>query len=56
MSNWNGLVSAFWLLSLKRYILNNDGTLNWPSNPAATGSAITIFAAGAGQYTHELWQ
>src|SRR4029077_5672362 len=33
------------------YILNSDGTLNSPSNPAATGSAITIFAAGAGQYT-----
>ena len=25
--------------------------MNSPSNPAATGSAITIFAAGAGQYT-----
>jgi uncharacterized protein (TIGR03437 family) len=33
------------------YILNADGTLNSPSNPAATGSAITIFAAGAGEYT-----
>jgi uncharacterized protein (TIGR03437 family) len=33
------------------YILNSDGTLNSPSNPAATGSAITIFVAGAGQYT-----
>jgi uncharacterized protein (TIGR03437 family) len=33
------------------YILNSDGTLNSPSNPAATGSAITIFATGAGQYT-----
>ena len=33
------------------YILNSDGTLNSPSNPAAAGSAITIFAAGAGQYT-----
>ena len=33
------------------YILNGDGTLNSPSNPAAPGSAITIFAAGAGQYT-----
>ena len=29
------------------YILYSDGTLNSPSNPAATGSAITIFAAGA---------
>lgn len=33
------------------YILNSDGSLNSPSNPAATGSAITIFAAGQGQYT-----
>ena len=33
------------------YILNSDGTLNSPSNPAATGSAVTLFAAGAGQYT-----
>jgi uncharacterized protein (TIGR03437 family) len=33
------------------YILNSDGSMNSPSNPAATGSAITIFAAGAGQYT-----
>jgi uncharacterized protein (TIGR03437 family) len=33
------------------YILNSDGTRNSPANPAATGSAITIFAAGAGQYT-----
>ncbi len=32
------------------YILNSDGTLNSPSNPAATGSVITIFVAGAGQY------
>jgi uncharacterized protein (TIGR03437 family) len=33
------------------YILNSDGTLNSPSNPAAVGSAITIFATGAGAYT-----
>ncbi len=33
------------------YILNSDGTLNSPSNPAAMGSAITIFVAGAGQYS-----
>lgn len=32
------------------YIFNADGTLNSPSNPAATGSAITIFINGAGQY------
>jgi len=33
------------------YILNSNGTLNSPANPAATGSAITIFANGAGPYT-----
>jgi uncharacterized protein (TIGR03437 family) len=32
-------------------ILNSDGSLNSPSNPAVAGSAITILAAGAGQYT-----
>jgi uncharacterized protein (TIGR03437 family) len=30
------------------YILNKDGTLNTPSNPAATGDRITIFATGVG--------
>lgn len=30
------------------YILNKDGTLNTPSNPAAPGDNITIFATGAG--------
>lgn len=33
------------------YILNADGTPNTPANPAVPGSAITIFAAGAGSYT-----
>ncbi|MGA2115132.1 MAG: hypothetical protein ABSH56_10340 [Bryobacteraceae bacterium] len=33
------------------YIRNSDGTLNSPSNPAAVGSAINIFATGAGAYT-----
>src|SRR5205807_5149375 len=33
------------------YILNSDGTLNSSLNPAAPGSAVTIFAAGQGQYT-----
>ena len=33
------------------YILNSDGTLNSLTNPAATGSAITILIAGVGQYT-----
>ena len=33
------------------YILNSDRTLNSPQNPAAPGSAITIFAAGVGPYT-----
>jgi uncharacterized protein (TIGR03437 family) len=31
------------------YILNADGTLNSPSNPAAAGSAINIFATGVGR-------
>jgi uncharacterized protein (TIGR03437 family) len=30
------------------YILNNDGTLNTPSNPAAPGDKITIYATGIG--------
>jgi len=30
------------------YILNKDGTLNTPSNPAAPGDPITIFATGVG--------
>jgi uncharacterized protein (TIGR03437 family) len=31
------------------YILNSDGTLNSPTNPAAAGTAITIFATGVGK-------
>src|SRR5262249_55464826 len=30
------------------YILNADGTLNSPANPALEGSKITIFATGVG--------
>jgi uncharacterized protein (TIGR03437 family) len=30
------------------YILNADGTRNSPTNPAAPGSAITVFATGVG--------
>ena len=30
------------------YILNQDGTLNSPANPAAPGDQVTIFATGAG--------
>jgi uncharacterized protein (TIGR03437 family) len=33
------------------YILNSDGTVNSASNPAAPGSAVTLFIAGAGPYT-----
>jgi uncharacterized protein (TIGR03437 family) len=33
------------------YILNSDGARNSPANPAAPGSAITIYVTGAGQYT-----
>jgi uncharacterized protein (TIGR03437 family) len=37
------------------YILNYDGTLNTPSNPAAPGDRITIYATGVGpvSFTHE---
>jgi uncharacterized protein (TIGR03437 family) len=30
-------------------VLNQDGTLNGASNPAAAGSVVAIFATGAGQ-------
>jgi uncharacterized protein (TIGR03437 family) len=30
------------------YILNEDGTLNSPANPAASGDKITVFATGVG--------
>ena len=33
------------------YILNSDGTLNSPSNPAAKGSVITMFVNGVGNFT-----
>jgi uncharacterized protein (TIGR03437 family) len=32
-------------------LLNQDGTVNDPSNPAARGSVIALFATGAGQTT-----
>jgi len=34
------------------YILNEDGTLNSATNPAATGSTIKLFATGMGATTH----
>jgi uncharacterized protein (TIGR03437 family) len=33
------------------YVTNSDGSLNSASNPALPGSAITIYAAGAGPFT-----
>src|SRR5581483_1741551 len=33
------------------YVLNEDGTLNSPANPAKEGAKITIFATGAGHMT-----
>jgi uncharacterized protein (TIGR03437 family) len=33
------------------YILNRDGTLNSPSNPARPGEMVTIFATGVGPMT-----
>lgn len=35
------------------YILNSDGTLNSPDEPAAPGSSITIFATGVGPITFD---
>jgi uncharacterized protein (TIGR03437 family) len=35
------------------YILNSDGTLNSPANPAAPGSPITIFTTGVGAFTED---
>ncbi|MGI8742772.1 MAG: SBBP repeat-containing protein [Bryobacteraceae bacterium] len=35
------------------YILNSDGSLNSPDNPAPVGSAITIFANGVGLVTFD---
>ena len=35
------------------YILNQDGTLNSPSNPAKEGAPITIFATGVGTMTFD---
>jgi uncharacterized protein (TIGR03437 family) len=34
------------------YILNQDGTLNSATNPAATGSTIKLFSTGMGATTH----
>jgi uncharacterized protein (TIGR03437 family) len=34
------------------YILNNDGTLNSPTNPAAPGEAISVFATGVGPVSY----
>jgi len=35
------------------YILNQDGTLNSPANPAKEGSPVTIFATGVGPMTFD---
>jgi uncharacterized protein (TIGR03437 family) len=43
-----GLFSADGTGSGPGYILNQDGTLNSPTNPAAMGDRITIFATGVG--------
>jgi uncharacterized protein (TIGR03437 family) len=43
-----GLFSANGLGYGQGYILNHDGTLNTPSNPAAPGDRITIYATGVG--------
>ena len=43
-----GLFSANGTGNGQGYILNKDGTLNTPANPAAPGDRITIFATGVG--------
>ena len=43
-----GLFSADSSGTGQGYILNQDGTLNTPSNPAVPGDKITIFATGVG--------
>jgi uncharacterized protein (TIGR03437 family) len=46
-----GIFSANGTGSGQGYILNKDGTLNTPSNPAAPGDPITIYATGVGPLT-----
>jgi uncharacterized protein (TIGR03437 family) len=46
-----GVFSADGSGSGQGYILNEDGTLNSPSNPAMEGSKITIYATGVGPMT-----
>ncbi|HTB09959.1 MAG TPA: hypothetical protein VK752_00235 [Bryobacteraceae bacterium] len=36
-------------LGASQWVLNQDGTINSPSNPAAAGSAVTLYATGGGQ-------
>lgn len=36
-------------LGNSQWVLNQDGSVNSPSNPAAAGSAVVFFATGAGQ-------
>jgi uncharacterized protein (TIGR03437 family) len=43
-----GLFSADGTGSGQGYILNKDGTLNTPANPAAPGDRVTIMATGVG--------
>lgn len=43
-----GLFSAAGNGAGQGYILNQDGTLNSPANPAAPGDKITVYATGAG--------
>lgn len=46
-----GLFSADGTGSGPASVLNNDGTLNTPANPARAGSIVTLFATGGGQTT-----
>jgi uncharacterized protein (TIGR03437 family) len=39
-----------------RAILNEDNTVNSPSNPAARGSVVTFWATGMGPFQSALWK
>jgi uncharacterized protein (TIGR03437 family) len=46
-----GIFSANGTGAGQAYVLNADGTVNSPANPAKAGAAITIYATGAGHIT-----
>ena len=54
ISSCNTTRSVPSLLGETLAVLNEDGTLNAPNNPATHGSAITIFGTGMGPYDHSV--